>query len=156
MPEIKTKENEMTRKETLAEAVYHTMMEKDYCSQWMGIEPLLLEEGHCKIKMRVRREMLNGFGLLHGGIAFAFADSAFAFASNSYGRVAVSINGSMSYAHAAQEGDVLIAEAKALNVTHKTADFDVNVMNEAGTVYYFFRGTVYRKSTEVLTGNGER
>lgn len=140
----------MSDKDKLAAAVFHKMMEKDFCSQWMGIEPVLLEEGHCKIKMTVKREMLNGYSIMHGGIAFAFADSAFAFASNSYGRIAVSINGSMSYARSAKEGEVLIAEAKALNVNYKTADFDVNVMNEAGEIYYFFRGTVYRSSKEVL------
>ncbi|MCG8327688.1 MAG: hotdog fold thioesterase [Chitinophagales bacterium] len=140
----------MSDKDKLAAAVFHKMMEKDFCSQWMGIEPILLEEGHCKIKMTVKREMLNGYSIMHGGIAFAFADSAFAFASNSYGRIAVSINGSMSYARSAKEGEVLIAEAKALNVNYKTADFDVNVMNEAGEIYYFFRGTVYRSSKEVL------
>ena len=96
--------------------------------------------------MIVKKEMLNGHGILHGGIAFAFADSAFAFASNSYGRIAVSINGNISYAKSAKEGDLLIAEAKPLNITHKTADFDVNVMNESGEIYYFFRGTVYRSS----------
>ena len=136
----------MSKENQLAQAVYHKMMEKDYCSQWLGIEPLLIEEGHCKIKMTVRKEMLNGYGILHGGIAFTFADSAFAFASNSYGRLAVSINGSMNYAKSAKEGDILIAEATALNVTHKTADFDVNVMNEKEEIYYFFRGTVYRLS----------
>jgi len=67
-----------------ASRVYDQMMEKDYCSQWMGIEPIQIAEGHCSIQMIVKREMLNGFGILHGGIAYAFADSAFAFASNSY------------------------------------------------------------------------
>ncbi|MCB0641010.1 MAG: hotdog fold thioesterase [Phaeodactylibacter sp.] len=131
-------------------SVYRKMMEKDYCSQWMGIEALLIKEGHCRIKMTVRKEMLNGYSILHGGIAFAFADSAFAFASNSYGRIAVSINGSMNYARSAKEGDTLIAEAKAIQVGYKTADFDVNVMDEKGEIYYFFRGTVYRTSKEVL------
>ena len=140
----------MLKKDTLAHAVYHKMMENDYCSQWLQIEPVLLEEGHCKIKMVVRQEMLNGYAILHGGIAFTFADSAFAFASNSYGRLAVSINGNMIYSKSAKEGEILFAEAKALNVTHKTADFDVNVMNEAGEIYYYFRGTVYRSSKEVL------
>jgi len=135
---------------TLAEQVYHKMMEKDYCSQWLGIEPIILEEGHCKIKMTVRKEMLNGYGILHGGIAFTFADSAFAFASNSYGRIAVSINSSFTLSKSAVEGEVIFAEAKALNVTHKTADFDVDIMNEEGDIYYRFRGTVYRKSAEVL------
>ena len=137
-------------KDALAISVYNKMMEKDYCSQWLQIEPLFIKEGHCKISMVVRKEMLNGYGILHGGIAFTFADSAFAFASNSYGRLAVSINGSMIYSKSAKEGDKLFAEAKALNVTHKTADFDVNVMNEQAEVYYYFRGTVYRSSKEVL------
>ena len=140
----------MTKQNRLANAVFQKMMSKDYCSQWMGIEPILIEEGHCKIKMTVKKEMLNGYGILHGGMAFTFADSAFAFASNSYGRLAVSINGNMSYAKSAKAGDVLIAEAKPLNVTHKTADFDVNVMNEAGEIYYYFRGTVYRSSKNVI------
>lgn len=134
----------------LAEQVFNKMMEKDYCSQWLGIKPIILEEGHCKIKMTVKREMLNGYSILHGGIAYTFADSAFAFASNSYGRIAVSINGAMTFSKSAKEGEVLFAEAKALNVTYKTADFDVNVMNEKGEIYYRFRGTVYRKSQEVL------
>lgn len=138
---------------TLARSVYEKMMERDYCSQWMGIEAVEIDEGYCKIKMKVKREMLNGYGILHGGIAFAFADSAFAFASNSYGRVAVSINGSMSYARSAREGEELFAEAKALHLSHKTGDFDVQVMNSEGEVYYFFRGTVYRKQANVLAEN---
>ena len=136
----------MPDKDQLAKAVYDKMMQKDYCSQWMGIVPISIKEGYCKIKMTVKQDMLNGYGILHGGIAFTFADSAFAFASNSYGRVAVSINGNMIYSRSAVIDEVLYAEARALNVTHKTADFDVNVMNEAGEVYYYFRGTVYRKS----------
>lgn len=137
-------------KDELALAVYQKMMEKDFCTQWMQAEPVFIKAGHCKLKMKVRKEMLNGYGILHGGIAFAFADSAFAFASNSYGRLAVSISGNMIYAKSAKEGEILLAEAKALNINHKTADFDVNVMNESGEVYYYFRGTVYRSSKEVL------
>ncbi len=133
-----------------AQKIYEKMMSKDYCSQWMGIQEVLIEEGHCIIEMRVRKEMLNGYGILHGGIAFAFADSAFAFASNSFGRLAVSITGSMSYSQPAKEGDLLRAEAKPLNVGYKTAEFDVDITAaESGEVLYRFRGMVYRKS-EVL------
>lgn len=134
----------------LALDVYRRMMDQDYCSQWMGVEPVSIEEGCCKIKMTVKKEMLNGYGILHGGIAYAFADSAFAFASNSYGRLAVSINGSMSYSKSAKIGEVLYAEARPLHVGNKTADFDVDVSNEAGDVYYRFRGTVYRTSKPVI------
>ena len=140
----------MKTEDNLAEAVYKKMMKTDYCTQWLQAKPLLVKQGYCKLKMTVRKEMLNGYGILHGGIAFTFADSAFAFASNSYGRLAVSINGSILYSKSAKEGEVLIAEAKVLNLSYKTADFDVNVINEKGEVYYYFRGTVYRSSKEVL------
>jgi len=135
----------------LARKVYDKMMEKDYCSQWMGVEPLVIEEGHCIIKMQVKKDMLNGFGILHGGIDYTFADSAFAFASNSYGRIAVSITGSMSFSKSAVEGEWLEAEAKVLSLTHKTAEFDVEVRSiKEKEVYYRFRGVVYRKSQELL------
>lgn len=139
-------------KETQAYKVYTKMMQNDFCSQWMGIEPLDIQEGYCRIKMIVKKEMLNGYGILHGGIAYAFADSAFAFASNSYGRIAVSISGSMNFSKSAKEGDILIAEAKALHVAYKTAEFDVNIYQKnSEEISYRFRGTVYRKSDLVLT-----
>ena len=140
----------------VAQEVYSKMIKSDYCSQWMGIEPLIIEEGYCKIQMTVHREMLNGFGMLHGGIAYAFADSAFAFASNSYGRLSVSISGTMNFAKSAQEGMVLMAEARALSVTNKTATFDVNITEQtSGELYYTFRGIVYRTSKEVLAQTNE-
>jgi len=144
----------LNKEDALAQQVYDKMMQTDFCSQWMNIEPISIKEGYCKIKMKVHKQMLNGYGILHGGIAYAFADSAFAFASNSYGRLAVSINGSMNYAKSAKLDDELFAEAKALNVGHKTADFDVEVYTEPPqkpkTIYYYFRGTVYRSSKVIL------
>lgn len=140
----------MLEKDELAKAIYNKMMEKDYCTQWLGATPIFIKEGHCKLKMTIRKEMLNGHGILHGGIAFTFADSAFAFASNSFGRLAVSINGNMIYSKSAKEGETIFAEAKPLNITHKTADFDVDITNEKGEIYYRFRGTVYRSSKMVL------
>ncbi len=140
----------MSETTSLAQQVFLKMMDTDYCSQWMGIEPILLKEGHCQLRMTVKRDMLNGFGILHGGVAYAFADSALAFASNSYGRLSVSIQGSMNFSQSAKEGETLIADAQALELRYKTATFDVNVRNEKGEVYYRFRGTVYRSSKEVL------
>ena len=99
----------MTNKDQLARSVYNKMMEKDYCTQWLDATPVFVKEGHCKLKMTVRKEMLNGYGILHGGIAFTFADSAFAFASNSRGRHAVSIETSISHVAALQVGDVILA-----------------------------------------------
>lgn len=141
----------MSKKENLALVIFNKMMERDYFSQWLGIELLSIEEGHCKIKMVVRNEMLNGLGILHGGVAFAFADSALAFASNSFGRAAVTINGNVIFSKSAKAEAVLIAEAKAINVTHKTADFDVNIYPEdTDEIFYHIRGTVYRTSMEIV------
>lgn len=137
-------------KHKLAKAVFDRMYEKDYCTQWMGAQLLEIDEGTCRLQMTVRKEMLNGYGILHGGIAFAFADSAFAFASNSFGRISVSINGMMHYAKPARLGDILYADAVPLHVSHKKADFDVNITNSSGEILYYFRGTVYRKSETVL------
>ncbi|MEM6632125.1 MAG: hotdog fold thioesterase [Bacteroidota bacterium] len=135
---------------TRAQKVFEEMIAQDHFSKWMGIELLQIEEGYCKLRMQVRREMLNGYGMLHGGVAFSFADSAFAFGSNSYGRQAVSISSQMSYSKSAKEGDFLVAEASALNVGHKLAEFDVEVFEEKSQeIYYRFRGMVYRSSREV-------
>ncbi len=124
-------------------------MEKDYCTQWLGAELIHLEEGKCILEMKVKKEMLNGFGTLHGGMAFTLADSALAFAVNSYGRIAPLINGSMNYAKGAVEGDVLRAEAQVFSISNKKADIDVSVFcNQEKEAYYFFRGTVYRTSKE--------
>ena len=65
------------------------MMLHDKFSQWLGIEVLDIQEGYSKIKMTVRGEMVNGFGIVHGGIAFSLADSAFAFACNNRNNLSV-------------------------------------------------------------------
>jgi len=132
-----------------AEKVYESMMKTDYCSQWLGIKPLKLEEGVCHLQMIVRKEMLNGFGILHGGIAYTLADSALAFASNGYGRVSPLINGSMVYNKSAIEGDTLRAEAKVFSISHKKADIDVDIYcNQEREPFYRMRGTVFRSSKE--------
>lgn len=136
---------------TTANTVYQKMMQKDHFSQWLNIQPKAIEEGYCHLEMTVRKEMLNGFSILHGGVTFAFADSAFAFASNSHGRLSVSLNASMTYSKSAKEGDTIIAEAKELTIGNKTATYDVFVTNkETKELIALFRGTVYRTSREVL------
>ena len=132
-----------------SEEIFEKMMEKDYCSQRLGLRLLSIESGHCKIEMTVTRDMLNGHGMLHGGMAYSLADSTFAFAANSYGRVAVSLQGSMNFLKPAKEGDRLIAEASPLSVSHKTAQYQVEIKHaDSGEKYYYFCGTVYRSSKE--------
>src|SRR5258705_8293271 len=97
------------------------MYDDDQFSRWLGIERIVIEEGHCILKMKVREEMVNGFGIAHGGIAFSFADSALAFASNAYGRLSVALECSISFPVAVKVGDELVCEAKELSITAKTA-----------------------------------
>lgn len=129
--------------------IFDRMMAKDHFSSWMGVELLDLKAGYCKLLMKVRPEMLNGFGILHGGVSFAFADSAFAFASNSHGRLSVSQTSQITHVKTAQAGDILIAEAKELQLGHKMATYDVSVYRkENAELIALFRGSVYRTSKE--------
>src|SRR6187551_1558699 len=107
----------------LAERVVDKMFNDDQFSQWLGIERLLIEEGHCILRMEVRNEMVNGFGIAHGGICFSFADSALAFASNAYGRLSVALECSISFPVAVKVGDVLTCEARELALTKKTGTY---------------------------------
>ena len=95
----------MTPKET---AEY--MLSKDLFSQWLGIELIDIKENYCLIKMPVKPEMINGLGTVHGGVTFAFADSALAFSSNNSGDAAVALNCYINFTKAVQDGDVLTAE----------------------------------------------
>lgn len=127
--------------------IFDRMMAKDHFSRWMGIELIELRRGYCKLKMSVRPEMLNGFGILHGGVSFSFADSAFAFASNSHGRLSVSQTSQITHVKAAEAGDILMAEAEELQLGHKMATYDVKVYrDENQELIALFRGSVYRTS----------
>ena|ERR1700749_568341 len=130
----------------LAEKIVGKMMAEDKFSQWLGIETVLVEQGHCILKMRIREEMVNGFGITHGGIAFSFADSALAFASNAYGRLSVALECSISFAVAVNVNDELTCEAKQLSLTNKTGVYHVEISNQKNEKVAFFKGTVYRTS----------
>jgi acyl-CoA thioesterase len=121
------------------------LLAKDAFSQWLGVEVLETAPGSAKIRMTVRPEMVNGFGIAHGGIVFSFADSAFAFASNSHGRVAVAVDNSISYPAAINVGDTLTAEATEEHLTNSLGFYRVVVTRADGTTVAIFRGTVFRK-----------
>jgi acyl-CoA thioesterase len=143
---------------TLAEKVVGRMYDGDWFSQWMGIERAEVAPGRCVLRMTVRKEMLNGFSILHGGITFSLADSALAFASNSHGRMSVSIEASMSYIESGREGDVLTATAREISVSNKIGIYDIEVLNQDSKLIAHFKGTVYRTSREWFpdaAGGGE-
>jgi acyl-CoA thioesterase len=129
-------------------SIVEKMYVNDAFSQWLGIERLEESKGFCKIRMTVREEMLNGFYVAHGGITYSLSDSAFAFASNSQGRHAVSIETSISHVSPVFAGDILTAEAKEDKIGKRIAWYSVTITNQNGELVSIFKGTVYRKSQE--------
>ena len=132
---------------TKANMIVDKMMERDFFSQWLGIERLEEKEGYCKLKMTIRSEMYNGFDIAHGGITYAFADSALAFASNSHGRHAVSIETSISHIRSLIPGDIILATAEEKNISNKIGIYEINIHKEDGELVALFKGTVFRKET---------
>ena len=124
------------------------MMEKDFFSQWLGVERLSEGDGFCRLKMTVREEMCNGFGIAHGGITYSLADSALAFASNSHGQHALSIETSISHIKPVRAGDVIFASAEELNLTNRLGNYIVRIENDSQELIALFKGLVYRKNIE--------
>ncbi len=133
---------------SLATQIIDEMYENDAFSQWLGIERLNERTGYCKLGMTIRVEMTNGFGIAHGGISFSFADSAFAFASNSHGRKAVSVETSISHTKSLKVGDYITAEATEEHLSYKLGIYSVCVRNQINEIVALFKGTVYRTSKE--------
>ena len=131
---------------TLSEKIVNKMYDADWFSQWLGIEPVKVEQGHCILKMTIRKEMLNGFAIAHGGITYSLADSALAFASNSHGRMSVSVETSISHTVSLKEGDVIVAEAIEVSLSNKIAIYHVTIKNQKEEIVALFKGTVYRTS----------
>ncbi|MEI8136039.1 MAG: hotdog fold thioesterase [Bacteroidota bacterium] len=128
--------------------IVNTMMKNDFFSQWLGIIILEQNEGACKLSIVVRRDMLNGFGIAHGGITYSLADSALAFASNSKGRKSLSIETSISHIISLKENDELIAEAFCETETEKLGHYKVKLFlkNEPLKIVALFNGMVYKTS----------
>jgi acyl-CoA thioesterase len=128
----------------LARRVAQSMMDRDAFSQWLGVEILDIQHERCSCRLVVREEMVNGFGVAHGGIVFSLADSAFAFACNTHGRMTVSIENSVTYPLAVHPGDVLTAAATQDAASNRLSYYSVEVRNQGGALVALFRGTAYK------------
>lgn len=131
-----------------AKDIINTMMANDFFSQWLGITILEQSEGVCKLSLTIRKDMLNGFGIAHGGITYSLADSALAFASNSKGRKSVSIETSISHIISLKENDEIIAEAVCETETEKLGHYKINVFlsKDPSKIVALFKGIVYKTS----------
>jgi acyl-CoA thioesterase len=127
-----------------AERVVAAMMARDAFSQWLGIEVVTTKPDESVVRMTVRPEMVNGFGVAHGGIAYSLADSALAFAANTNGNITVAIDNGITYPAAVNVGDVLTAACTRDSTTRRLGFYRVDVTNQDGKVVATFKGTVYR------------
>ena len=127
----------------LADRVVKGMLAKDAFSAWLGIEALEIAPRRSTLRMTVRKDMVNGFGVAHCGIVYSLADSALAFACNSLGKVAVAVENSISYPAPINVGDVLTAVAGEESTTNRLAFYRIIVRNQKDVVVAIFRGTVY-------------
>jgi acyl-CoA thioesterase len=135
---------------TIHEDVVSHMMENDFFSQWMGVEVLEVKEGHSKIKMTIRKEMVNGFGIVHGGIPFSLADSAFAFACNNRNNLSVALDVTITFTKAVNVGDVLTAEAKEVHNGRSTGVYLISVFNQNNDQVALFKGTCFRTGKKLV------
>ena len=126
------------------------MMQHDRFSQWLGIEVLEIREGYSKIKMTLRDEMLNGFHVIHGGIAFSLADSAFAFACNNRNNLSMALDTSITFTKATMPGDVLTAEAKELHNGRSTGLYLITITNQNNEQVALFKGTCFRTGKNLV------
>ena len=133
--------------------IVNKMYDQDAFSQWLGIEIVDVSEGYCQLKMKVRKEMLNGFHIAHGGIAYSLADSALAFASNSHGRKSLSVETSISHMVSIKAGDMLTVMTKELSRSDKIGVYLITITNKENQEIAIFKGTVYCTSKDWLLEN---
>jgi acyl-CoA thioesterase len=126
------------------------MMENDFFSQWMGVEVLEVKEGYSRIKMTIRKEMVNGFGIVHGGLPFSLADSAFAFACNNRNNLSVALDVTITFTKAVNVGDELTAEAKEVHNGRSTGVYLITVTNQNNNQVALFKGTCFRTGKKLI------
>ncbi|MEO8822751.1 MAG: hydroxyphenylacetyl-CoA thioesterase PaaI [Ginsengibacter sp.] len=139
----------MDEKELATKVVNH-LIAHDLFSKWLGVEVLDTSEGYSKIKMTVRKEMINGFGIVHGGVAFSLADSAFAFACNNRNNLSVALDTSINFIKPVYVEDVLIAEAKEIHNGRSTGIYQISIFNQKDQLVALFKGTCFRTGKNLI------
>ena len=129
------------------EQIPSKMLSQDSFSSWLGIEIVEVSKGKCKVKMTIRKEMLNSMDYAHGGITYSLADTAFGFAANTYGKFAVSIETSINHIEAIEEGDILVAES-IIEKTGNKLGFHIVEVKRGKELVALFKGVVYRTSKD--------
>jgi acyl-CoA thioesterase len=136
----------------LAERVRDTMFATDKAAQALGMEVSAISPGHASVTMTVREDMLNGFGICHGGLIATLADMAFAYACNSYNEATVASGFDIDLLGPGQLGDRLTASGRVVSQGARMGVYDIEVSNQGGERIAVFRGRSYRmKGKQVVT-----
>ena len=130
-----------------AQELVQALFAADRASQGMGIQIVDVAPGRVRIEMVVRPDMVNGYGMCHGGIVFALADSAFAFACNSHGEPMVAAGAGIEFLAPTPLGERVTATAVEISRTGRHGIYDVTVSDSAGKVLAQFRGRCARLRT---------
>jgi len=138
-------------KEITPQQVVAKMIIDDLFSQWLGIAIIDIQDGYSKIKMIVRKEMINGLGVVHGGICFSLADSCFAFACNNRNNLSVALDTAINFLKPVHVGDELTAEAKEMHNGRSTGLYHITITNQRDHVVAFFKGTCFRTGKPLVS-----
>lgn len=137
----------------LAAATARAMWERDRTAQALGMQIIAIRAGNASLSMPVREDMVNGHHICHGGMIFTLADTAFAYACNSYNQNTVASACQIDFIAPAHEGETLEAEATERSATGRTGVYDVTVRTSEGKIIALFRGKSHRIGGEVITGS---
>jgi acyl-CoA thioesterase len=143
-------DNTIKESDLLAGKVVEKMIRDDAFSKWLGIQIIIIKEGYSKISLTLRDEMLNGFGVIHGGVTFSLADSAFAFACNNRNNLSLALDTSINFTKSTLPGDVLTAEAKELHNGRSTGLYLITVTNQRDEQVALFKGTCFRTGKPLI------
>ena len=138
--------------QALAEATAEAMWSRDRAAQALGMKIVRVQPGKSLLTMAVRTDMVNGHHICHGGMIFTLADTAFAYACNSYNKNTVASACHIDFLAPAKEGDLLEAEAIEQSASGRTGVYDITVRVAGGKTVALFRGKSYRINGEVIAG----
>lgn len=129
------------------------MLEHDRFSQWLGLKVESVTDGRARVSMVIKEDMLNGFAVVHGGVLFALADSAFAFACNSRDNLSLALDAVVSFIKKASLGDVITAQVEEVHNGKTTGVYEVKLTNQKNELVAQFRGTAFRTGKSVIKGS---
>ena len=130
--------------DNVRQAIFRKVKEEPFARK-LNLDLIELNDGYSVVEMTFTEDLKNIFGMAHGGAIFGLIDEAFETAANSHGTIAVALNMNITYMNSPTPGARLRAEAKELNITPRTASYDIKVTDEKQTLIASCQALVYRK-----------